>query len=103
MRLYYIATTAKCREIKGDWHALDLGEDKHLVCVGWQSEGTEAEWANHPDVTRLPHPILEPQNAIESGQQAHLARRFDMKNVDNVHHLIQQAAEHDPWMRLYVL
>lgn len=103
MKLLYITTNECVATINADCHWLNLPSGKVLVCVRWRDELPEMEWAAHPDVIRLPHPIFESTVVIPDEHLTHLRGRFTLPDQSNVHHLIKEAAQHDPWMRLHVL
>lgn len=103
MRLYYLATKERTAAINHSWHALDLGNGKHLVCIDWKDEMSEMQWASHPDVIALPHPILESTVRLTDEHVKHLTGRYPIEVGHNVHHVIKHASNDDPWMRLHVL
>lgn len=103
MRLYYIAPIEQAQKVTSEMHALDLGNGKHLVCVQWRDELSEMQWAAHPDVIALPHPILESTVRLADEHIKHLSGRYPVEVGDNVHHVIKHVAKDDPWMRLHVL
>jgi hypothetical protein len=103
MKLFYIATKDRLSEIAGPWHAFDLNNGKHLVCVRWEDELPEMQWSNHPDVIPLPHPIFQSTTAIPDEHLAHLRGRFTLPDQSTVHDVIKEAAKEDSWMRMHVL
>lgn len=104
MKLFYLATPERIKEIKHDCHWLALGDSTHLlVCVRWRDEIHEVEWANKEGVIRLPHPIFQSTAAVGDEVAGHLGKRFSMAPHHTVHDLIKQSAIEDPWMRLHVL
>lgn len=103
MKLLYITPREHTKAIVNEWHGLDLGNGMSLVCVRWRDEGAEMAWAEHPDVVRLPHPIFQSTAELPDEHMAHLRGRFELPDKSTVHHVIQQASKHDPWMRLHVL
>jgi len=84
-------------------HSLDLGNGKALICIDWKDDFQEAEWCAKPGVMALPHPIFQMSEPLLDEHLTHLNGRFQLEHGDNIHHLIKQAALHDPWMRLHVL
>lgn len=103
MKLLYISSPEHAKTLHSPWHGLDLGNGKTLVCVRWTEEGHEMEWASHPDVIRLPHPIHESTTPLGDEAVQHLNGRYQLQASHTVHHVIKQASAEDPWMRLYVL
>lgn len=103
MRLFYICHKDTTRHLKAGWHALDLGNNKLLLCVQWADPLQEARWASRPEVISLPHPIFQSNQPLSDNHRAHCAKRFQLEDGHNVHDLIKQAALQDPWMRLHVL
>jgi hypothetical protein len=103
VKLYYVSTTEQLGKLVHEWHALDLGNGHHLTCVRWRDEATEMQWASHPDVIALPHPIFQSAAVVPDEPLAHLRDRFELPDGATVHHVIQSASKDDPWMRLHVL
>jgi hypothetical protein len=103
MKLLYVTTGERMAAINADCHGLDLGNGKVLVCVRWRDELYEVGWAEHPEVIRLPHPIFQSTAVIPDEHLSHLRGRFTLPDQSTVHHVIQEAAKDDPWMRLHVL
>jgi hypothetical protein len=103
MKLLYLTPGERLKDLVNDWHALDLGNGHHLVCVRWRDEASEMAWSEHPDVIPLPHPIFQSTAVIPDEHLVHLRGRFTLQDQSNVHHVIKEAAKEDPWMRLHVL
>jgi len=103
MKLLYIATAERTKEIPAEWHALDLGNGQQLVCIRWRDELPELRWAERPDVIRLPHPIFQSTAVIPDEHLAVLRGRFQLDAGATVHHVIAQAAKDNPWMRVHAL
>lgn len=103
MKLFYICPKDETRFIPTGWRALDLGNDKLLVCVNWANDAHEAAWASRPDVIPLPHPIFESATPLTDEHRQHLAGRYKTNSGDTIHHIIKLASREDFGMRLWVL
>jgi len=104
MKLFYIAPMKLVAELKHvGYHWIDIGNEKVLLCVDWKDDFQEQEWANQTGVVSLPHPVFEHNTPLTDEHHAHLGAKFELKKGDNVHHVINKATKHDPWMRLHVL
>lgn len=103
MKTFYVTTEEKARELYHPWHGLDLGNGKMLVCVDWRDDHQELHWGDQPEVSRLPHPVFEPNVELSDEHVEHLCGRFNVEKGHCVHHVIKQAGTHDPWMRPHAL
>lgn len=103
MKLFYITTMERMQEVQRSWHSLVLPSGKLFVCVEWQNDKEEFDWASKADVLALPHPIFESTQALTEEHISHLGPRLGLQSGNNVHHAIKSAAKEDFWMRLHVL
>jgi hypothetical protein len=103
MKLFYICDKEETAHIPTGFHALDLGNEKLLVCIHWTNEAHEAAWASRPGVICLPHPIFEATQPLTAEHVQHLSGRYQIIAGNNIHDMIKQAAKEDLWMRLRVL
>jgi hypothetical protein len=104
MKFYYIVplkVATEPRHVASHW--FEIGEEKALICIDWKDDDHELAWSSRPEVISLPHPVFEASAPLTDEHHSHLQHHFQLQKGDNVHHVIKQAAKHDPWMRIHVL